>query len=152
MFRGRRGRRQHCPYSRPPVAPPSVAPARSQMWTHATYCLHDPELTNVPANRSLKQALIEAGLGEKELSVPVTQSSAEFHDAIVQLYPALQSSGGYSLFKCMGSSRRLVGLEVNTPSTIRTSIGQSRLYIKPLQRAIPLHLKDEEVRTMFILG
>lgn len=73
----------------------------------------------------------------------------------MQLYPALELCGGYNLYKCVGSSRKLVLIESpdagHCPGTL-CSIGQSRLYIKPLQRAIPLVAEVRSANTVKMSG
>ena len=65
----------------------------------------------------------------------------DLHNLLFENYPQLRSCGGYSLFKCSGPSKQLEMIEPplggHCPLSL-SDVGQSRIYVRPLQQDIPL--------------
>ena len=113
-----------------------------QKWCQKFYCLATCRAENVPTSKAQKQALEASGLGEKKVEVPFNSSPDGLHRMILTVFPALQLCGGYQLCRCVASSKRLEVIQApptgHTPLTLADVIGQSRVYIRPLQRDINL--------------
>lgn len=95
-----------------------------------------------------KEVLQSAGLGEKTLSLDSTATASELHKLILEVFPPLELSGGYQLFRCSGKSKALEILSPppggHTPLSISSRVGQSRVYIRPLQRDIAVGGNEQE--------
>ncbi len=138
------------PATRPHSRPQSIiqpAPLRRQApqpprWAHNFFCLAEPHAVSVPTSAQYKQWLMTAGLGEKRLQMSLTSTSSQVHDVIVQTFPQLSTCGGYELLKCIPNSRTLHPITVPsagfTPDILKAEVGQGRIYLRPLQRKIPL--------------
>lgn len=105
------------------------------MWSHTCFCLADPNMRSIPV-KNVKDALNDAGLGEKRLNIQVPATASELHDALLDLYPPLARCCGYELLRSMCSGSSLVALEGpssgHTPRSLMQAIGQSRIYVRPL--------------------
>ena len=119
---------------------PQQRPQPAQ-WAHNFFCLADSNAVTVPTGKVAKKKLSDAGLGEKRLQVSVNASAIDLHRAITTAFPKLEDCGGYTLLKCIPNSRNLQVLEPytsHTPKSLRDVVGQSRIYIRPLQKSISL--------------
>lgn len=138
---GRRVHRRSRPYQQPQL----------RSWCHKFFCLADLNASYVPSLRSAREALSTMGLGEKELTLPNGASAEELHALLLTSYPQLSSSGGYSFLRCMGKTKNLKVLEPppggHTPLSLSAMVGQSKVYVRPLQCDIPLvqHGRENQV-------
>ena len=111
-------------------------------WSQKFYCLSTCRAENVPTSKAQKQALQASGLGEKKVEVPFNSTADELHRMVLDTFPALRMCGGYQLCRCAASSKRIEVIQPpatgHTPLTLADVIGQSRVYIRPLQRDISL--------------
>lgn len=112
------------------------------MWNHNFLCLASRFTTHVPRKED-KDRLSAAGLGEKRISIGLRASSNQLRDKLLLEFPKLQHAGGYDLLRCLPNSRTLSRLkpppEGFTPESLRSEVGAARIYIRPLQRELPLH-------------
>ena len=78
-------------------------------------------------------------------------------------FPKLKEGGGYELLKCLPNSRSLEQLQVpnggHSPESLRRPVGRARIYIRPLQRDLPLDThsqvssnSENEVGTTLFVG
>ena len=92
--------------------------------------------------RAQKLALTSSGLGEKQLTISFNSTAEELHQALLNLYPPLRSCGGYDLLRGGQGSRMLIAIPISTggytPASLAAVVGQSRIYIRPLQRDLAL--------------
>ena len=102
---------------------------------------------SLPTADAEKDALLEAGLGEKKIVVEdVDCSGEEFCELLHVAFPKLKESGGFIFAKCKCNSRFLEPLSsmcLTSPRTLQEEIGNSRTYIIPLERDLdltPCHL------------
>lgn len=131
-----------------------------QSWSHKFFCVADMSATHVPSSKSARDALASIGLGEKLLSLHCNAGADELHSLLLDNYPQLHSTGGYTILRCMGKSKLLKELDPppggHTPTSISAMVGQSKVYIRPLQCSIPLTAQQsrsggvEEVRSNVI--
>ena len=95
-------------------------------------CLASPRASEIPlADMSVK--LQRAGLGEKELSIPVTADAAEVHDIIVDAFPVLKNTG-YELLRTMGHGNKdftLIG-QVSSADVLKVGLKKAKCYLRPL--------------------
>ena len=131
------GRRRVHPYS----GHGNIRQRVEQKWCQKFYCLATCRAENVPMSKAQKQALEASSLGEKKVEVPLNSTPDGLHRMILATFPALQLCGGYQLCRA-ASSKRLEVIQSpptgHTPLTLADVIGQSRVYIRPLQRDISL--------------
>ena len=97
---------------------------------------------------SAKEVLVQAGLGEKKVEVSESSSTKAFHDELIRSFPKLQSAGGVELMRCLPNSRSLEPISYSiakSPKLLRQVIGNSRIYIRPIQRDLDVspELEDE---------
>ena len=116
-------------------------------WTHRFVCLSDCSQHYIPTTASQKDTLMSAGLGEKKIVFEDVDCSAEiFKDTLLQNYPKLKEGGGYHLCKCKSNSRELESLSsavLVSPRALQQCGGNSRTYIRPLQRDLDLSRENE---------
>ena len=119
----------------------------ARTWTHKFVCLSRCAQDIIPTTDTEKDALLEAGLGEKKIVVEnVDCSGEEFCELLHGAFPKLKDSGGFIFAKRKCHSRFLEPLSsmcLTSPRTLQERIGNSRTYIIPLQRDLdltPCHL------------
>ncbi|XP_023813581.1 uncharacterized protein LOC105358285 [Oryzias latipes] len=116
-------------------------------YTHSFFCLSDHMSDTVPSKTS-KFELTAAGLGERRISFQVRDDDPHiFKSTIEENFPQLKDTGGFELLRISGTTRsRNLGL-IPCPDTgytvryIRSpicGIGQATIYIRPLQKSIPV--------------
>ena len=107
-------------------------------WTHKFFCLSRRDDTTIPTTDSEKNALLEAGLGERKIVFPDVDASAEeFRNILFEAFPKLQDGGGFTFCKGGINSRRLEPLStlcLTSPAVLRDRAGNARTYIIPLQK------------------
>ena len=77
-------------------------------------------------------------------------SAAEFKGLLLETFPKLKDGGGYQLFKGLPNSRNLevLSLAVHTsPSLLRQCVGDSRTYIRPIQKDLDLTSTEDKYGT-----
>ena len=120
-------------------------------WTHRFVCLAEYNQTGIPTTALQKDRLISAGLGEKKIVFSDIDCTAEeFKDILYTNFPKLVDGGGYQLCKCKPNTRQLEPLSssaMRSPRTLQSCGGNSRTYIRPLQKNLDLSKSnfDEEV-------
>ena len=110
------------------------------MWTHKFFCLSAVNTRTVPMSKGAKEALNAIGLGEKVVSMPSSASSTDLHHRLIETFPPLTFCGGYALLRCTGNTKTLELIEPpvggHTLISLSSVVGQSRVYIRPLQQDI----------------
>ena len=111
-------------------------------WKHRFVCLSNVQQTRIPTTDEEKDILLKADLGEKEvLFERLEMDSTEFREVLYEMFPKLREGGGFQFFKCGANSRLLEPLSVTTlssPKLLKSCVGYSRTYIKPLQKNLSL--------------
>lgn len=111
---------------------------RVSSWTHRFVCLSQCHQETIPTTEKDKDALLEAGLGEKRIVIPDVNSSAEdFRGVLYEAYPKLKYAGGFLFAKCRSNSRELEilpSLCLTSPRILQDRVGNARTYILPMQR------------------
>ena len=111
-------------------------------FTHKFVCLNKCAEVAIPTLDREKDRLLEAGLGEKKITIPdIDCSVEEFRDVLFQEFPKLKDGGGFIFAKCQSNSRSLDLLSplcVTSPRILRDRVGNSRTYILPMQRNLSL--------------
>ena len=107
-------------------------------------CLSSPQDSRVPSSVSQEEMLLEAGLGQKTVTVPdVSYSWEEFWAIISSTYPKLSNCGGFELLRCMSNSKELEPISISiakSPKLLKAVIANSKVYIRPLQNDLDLEL------------
>ena len=80
--------------------PPAKRKSSTVTWTHHFVCLADRFKAKPPMAQWERQALLEAGLGERKISFPdIDCSSEEFRDRILKEFPKLKEGGGFEFIQ-----------------------------------------------------
>lgn len=112
------------------------------VWKHKFICLANRNQQRIPTTDAEKDKLLMAGLGEKEIEFSDLELSAEeFRDLLYHHFPSLKEGGGFQFFKCVANSRSLEQLSSTTlssPSMLKSRVGNSRTYIRPIQKNLDL--------------
>ena len=101
--------------------------------TFTIFCLGRKDTNNVPDTEE-KVALFLAGLGEKRVTFPFTDSNVEFRETIWENYPMLKDVK-FNVFRAERNAKEMVFIQ--PPPTgysavyIKTIINQGRLYVCP---------------------
>ena len=111
-------------------------------WKHKFFCLAFRDQERIPTTDGEKDELLQAGLGEKEITFCNLNMSAEsFRDLLQDHFPQLRDSGGYHLCKCKPNSRELEVLSKfahSSPEALKQRVGNAKTYIRPLQKDLDL--------------
>ncbi|XP_064407568.1 uncharacterized protein LOC135352326 isoform X1 [Halichondria panicea] len=114
----------------------------STEWKHKFSCLAYRGQIRIPTTDVEKDDLLQAGLGEKEISFHDMNASAEeFRDIICGEFPQLKKAGGFQLCKCKPNSRELEILSTfahDCPGNLKQRVGNAKTYIRPLQKDMDL--------------
>ena len=107
------------------------------------FCLADKNCVRVPCTPSSRGVLIEAGLGPKTFSVPLSSSGEEFREMILSHFPKLRDGGGFDLLQCIPNTKHL---DVISPSVamnaklLKAAVGNGRVYVRPIQKNLDLSI------------
>ena len=112
-------------------------------WMHKFVCLPRTDQEKVPTAGE-KIMLSTCGLGEKLVKFhSVEMSYREVVEVLCRAYPKLSDGGGVEFLRCPPNSRELV--PINLPgsgssllTTILSCVGQGRVFVRPIQRDLPL--------------
>ena len=117
-------------------------------WSHKFTCLSSASAQRVPCTQAEKMVLEEAGLGEKLITIPNIDCTAEnFNKLLVDAFPKLKESGGFELLRCKTQSRDLILISPRIASNARLlkrRIGNGRVYIRPIQRSLGLEAVESD--------
>ncbi|CAB4029344.1 G2 M phase-specific E3 ubiquitin- ligase, partial [Paramuricea clavata] len=98
---------------------------------------------------SEKLELHQNGLGEKRVSFPVSASAAGVKDLLHETYPQLRQTGGFQFLVSQEKARKQLKVVSHGSCSVEQirCFGSGRIYIRPLQRSIPLTegLQDEDL-------
>ena len=112
------------------------------VWKHRFVCLAYCDQYKIPTTDVEKDDLLQAGLGEKEIEFESLDLDAdEFRKVLFNVYPQLETAGGFQFFKCVQNSRRLEPLStvtLSSPGMLKSRVGNSRTYIRPIQKDLDL--------------
>ena len=119
--------------------------AISKQWSIKMFCLADKNCVRVPCTPSSREVLIEAGLGPKTFSVPLSSSGEEFQEMIVSNFSKLSDGGGFNLLRCIPNTKHL---DVISPSVamnaklLKAAIGNGQVYVRPIQKILDLSIDE----------
>lgn len=115
---------------------------KSQSCIFRMVCLSSPSDARVPCSASAKEALLEAGLGEKKVFVPDMYCTSDtFRSVIEEQYPKLNGCGGYELLRCIANTRDLEAISqsiARSPKMLKAIVGNGRVFIRPIQQSLNL--------------
>ena len=102
----------------------------------------------VPSSGSERKLLLEAGLGEKKLTFPNIDCSAEeYRDELLQAFPKLTEAGGFEIMRCISNSRVLEQVSPSallSPRATLERVGRSRVYLRPIQKDLDTSPMEEQ--------
>ena len=111
-------------------------------WKHRFVCLANHAQQKIPTTDSEKDMLYKAGLGEKVVEFEDMNANAEdIRDLLYCVFPKLEFGGGFVFCKCTPNTRTLEPLSQVAWSSVqrlKERVGNSRTYIRPLQRSLDL--------------
>lgn len=118
-------------------------------WRHKFVCLAYRDQDRSPTTDADKDELFQAGLGEKEIMFPsLDMDASAFKELLLESFPKLKDGGGYQLLKGLPNSRNLevLSLVVHTsPGLLKQRVGNSRTYIRPIQKDLDLTPIEESI-------
>ncbi len=89
----------------PTVQQPPKKAARVVSWSHKFVCLDQRGQDTIPTTDTEKDALFEAGLGEKSITVPnIDCDYVVFRRLLVEHFPKLEDSGKFLFAKCRANT------------------------------------------------
>ena len=115
---------------------------KRQSWSMKLVCLCRQDDDQVPSSASAKEALLQAGLGERSVVLPdIFCTKEEFMQAMIATYPKLKDCGGFEFLRCIPNTKRLEVITpklAHTPKLLRSIIGTGRVFIRPIQSNLSL--------------
>ena len=109
------------------------------LWKKECICLRDSQEDWKPGSEE-KIELARMGLGLKSLKFESDGNAQHVHDVIMQQFPVLETSGGYTLLRLAENSHTMVEIEGTDSGTsvhfLKDILNQAKLYIRPLQKDI----------------
>ena len=110
-------------------------------------CLHSKDATRVPLSAAEKELLVEAGLGERKVTIDDTSCSPQgFKAAIIATFPKLEDCGGFELLRCQPHGLKTLepisAAIVQSPKLLKSVIGNGRVFIRPIQKDLSLRQDD----------
>jgi len=70
----------------------------------------------------------------------------KFKEVIYECYPKLRAGGGFQMLKCLPNTRQLELLPITlhaNPSIMKETVGNSRTYLRPVQKHLDLTAETE---------
>ena len=115
---------------------------KRQSWSMKLVCLCRQDDDQVPSSASAKEALLQAGLGERSVVLPdIFCTKEEFMQTMIATYPKLKDCGGFEFLRCIPNTKRLEVITpklAHTPKLLRSIIGTGRVFIRPIQSNLSL--------------
>ena len=101
-----------------------------------------------------KNALILAGLGEKQVTITnIDCNIREFQEVLYGEFPKLRQGGGVEFLKSIQSTRKLETIPFtisSSPRLFRSYIGAARVYIRPMQARLDLTSAQEVIDQVIV--
>ena len=117
-------------------------------WTHPFVCLSDRFKRKPPKAAWERQALHEAGLGEKKILFTNVDCNAEdYREKLLEEFPKLKDGGGFELLRCSANSRVLEPISsvaLQSPRATQERVGRSKVYIRPIQADLDMTANNTE--------
>ena len=112
-------------------------------------CLADTSTNCPPSSVKEKTDLCNAGLGDTTILLELNDSSVYLHEEVLKTFPKLGDTGGYELLLHQRGGGENGGFHVIKPPLcslrLKDVCGKAKIYIRPLQRNIPLNSSDCEI-------
>ena len=125
------------PYKQPKGKGPAKR-SKGISWTVKMVCLSSTNAKRVPCTVVEREALIEAGLGEKKVFIEdINCSHEEFKSAIIATFPKLGECGGFDLLRCIPNTKELevISLAISqSPKLLKSVVACGRVFIRPIQK------------------
>ena len=90
--------------------------SQATTWARWVVCLANPE-QRVRPNRAAKEKLKQSGLGRKKITFNATTSAADLTAKLKEVYPKLESSGGFDVMTQGNESQASELLLIEQPPT-----------------------------------
>ena len=150
-------RRNFSPYGK---TSSSTGKNKVKSWTLKAVCLNDKEAKRVPCSGAEREALVQAGLGEKKICVTnVECSSEQFKSDIISSFPKLDGCGGFEFLRCIPNTKELEVIAstiAQSPKLLKSVIGNGRVFIRPIQQNLSMvfdqELKVAEVSYLLLIN
>ena len=118
------------------------------MLSTKTIQLHIALLQDKFRSRLEKRHLSDAGLGEKIITVNKSGDTSEFREKLEDHFPPLRAEGGFELLPVSVKNRSLLELiptRKYAAEHLAELMGQAKIFIRPLQRALECSDTNKEV-------
>ena len=137
----------------------SAATGKGKSWTLKVVCLSDKNSKRVPCGGAEREALVQAGLGEKKIVVTnIDCSSQEFKDILTAGFPKLNGCGGFDILRCIPNTKELEVINTTisqSPKLLKSVIGGGRIFIRPIQKnlsmQVDMDMNSAEVIIIFVI-
>ena len=134
------GRGRYNPFSRGGPRPLKAPKQKRQpTWTRTFVCL--PNKSDAfPPTFAEYAGLKKAGLGDRKITLNLDYGPLEVDQKLKEAFPKLEDSGGYALLRTPERGCRNLTLIEGPYSAeiLKGSIGQGKIFIRPLQNDLPL--------------
>ncbi|CAB4023555.1 Hypothetical predicted protein, partial [Paramuricea clavata] len=112
-------------------------------------CLADSTTNCPPLSVKEKTDLCNAGLGDTTILLELNDSSVYLHEEVLKTFPKLSDTGGYELLLHQRGGGENGGFHTIKPPLcslrLKDVCGKAKIYVRPLQRNIPLDSFDDEI-------
>lgn len=130
---------------------------RSRCWTLKAVCLSSRNACQVPCTLAQREALVEAGLGEKRVVILDIDScsTCDFKAHLIETFQKLDGCGGFDLLRCLPNSKSLEFISTTiaqSPKLLKSVIGNGKVYIRPIQKDLKLEVDDKLALSSQVMG
>ena len=119
---------------------------RQPMCTLKFFCLSSTNAVSPPSNVKEKTELYNAGLGDCSISLEINDDETYCNEKLIDRYSKLPDAGGYELLLFQRGGGDSAGFHLirhpYTSSRLKEMCGQSKIYIRPLQKHIQLNKEN----------
>ena len=108
-------------------------------------CLASRDGTRVPCSIAEREALVQAGLGEKLVIPDINCSGQEFRDLLISAFPKLDGCGGFDLLWCIPNTKQLKVMSVALSQSLKllkSVVSTGRVFVRPIQKDLELDLDE----------
>ena len=115
-------------------------------------CFSSHNANRVPCTVADRETLVQAGLGEKKISIPdISCSPQEFRNIVVAAFPKLDGCGGFDLLRCIPNTKDLEAISLavsQSPKLLKSVVGGGKVFIRPIQQDLDLDLDKKLITSV----
>ena len=124
-------------------------------WTHTFICLASCTQEHVPDSEE-RASLQIAGLGEKRITLYLSSEAHDIYQELIYQFPKLSQGGGFELLRVPEGGGKQISV-IAAPESgykiqyLKAVVHHAKIYIRPLQRDLPLEPQKPTVNFNDIL-